>query len=207
MEKKLLLATGNANKVREIKEIFAEQGLAGWEIVDLSAYPDYEPPEEDGDSFRANAAIKAAAAARFSGLISLADDSGLTVEYLGGAPGIYSARYAGTGDDGDNRKKLLAALSGVEEEQRAGAFVCQACLAFPADDGDVGLWFGEGRCEGRIACAEKGENGFGYDSLFYLPELGRTMAELEPDEKNRLSHRFRAMSRAAAFLARFDAEL
>lgn len=207
MEKKLLLATGNAHKVREIKEIFAEQGLAGWEIADLSAYPEYEPPEEDGDSFRANAAIKAAAAARMSGLISLADDSGLAVDYLGGAPGIYSARYAGTGDDADNRRKLLQALSGVEEARRAGAFVCQACLAFPADDGDVGLWFGEGRCEGRIAFAEKGENGFGYDSLFYLPERGCTMAELEPEVKNRLSHRFRAMSKAAAFLSRFGREL
>ena len=207
MEKKLLLATGNANKVREIKEIFADQGLTGWEIVDLSAYPEYEAPEEDGDSFRANAAIKAAAAARYAGLIALADDSGLAVDALSGAPGIYSARYAGTGDDADNRRKLLQALSGVEEARRAGAFVCQACLAFPADDGEVGLWFGEGRCEGRIAFAEKGENGFGYDSLFYLPEHGCTMAELEPEVKNRLSHRFRAMSKAAAFLSRFGREL
>ncbi|MBO7667567.1 MAG: RdgB/HAM1 family non-canonical purine NTP pyrophosphatase [Firmicutes bacterium] len=207
MEKKLLLATGNAHKVREIKEIFAEQGLTGWEIIDLSSFPAYEPPEEDGDSFRANAAIKAAAAARMSGLIALADDSGLAVEYLDGAPGIYSARYAGTGDDADNRKKLLSVLTDVEEEQRAGAFVCCACLAFPAEDGDVGLWFGEGRCEGRIARAERGENGFGYDSLFYLPERGCTMAELAPDLKNRLSHRFRAMSKAAAFLSRFGADL
>lgn len=207
MEKKLLLATGNAHKVREIKEIFAEQGLTGWEIVDLSAYAGYEPPEEDGDSFRANAAIKAAAATRHTGLIALADDSGLAVDWLDGAPGIYSARYAGTGDDGDNRKKLLSALAGVPEEQRNGAFVCQACLAFPADGGDVGLWFGEGRCEGRIAFAERGENGFGYDSLFYLPEHGCTMAELDPEVKNQLSHRFRAMSKAAAFLSRFGAAL
>ena len=159
------------------------------------------------DSFRANAAIKAAAAARYAGLIALADDSGLAVDALSGAPGIYSARYAGTGDDADNRRKLLQALSGVEEARRAGAFVCQACLAFPADDGEVGLWFGEGRCEGRIAFAEKGENGFGYDSLFYLPEHGCTMAELDPEKKNRLSHRFRAMSKAAAFLSRFGREL
>ena len=202
MDKVLLLATGNANKVREIKEIFAAQGLTGWEIKDLSFFPDYEPPEEDGDSFRANAAIKAVAAARYAGLIALADDSGLTVEHLHGAPGIYSARYAGTGDDADNRRKLLEALSDVAEEDRAAAFVCQACLAFPAADGDVGLWFGEGRCEGRIAFDERGENGFGYDSLFYLPDKDRTMAELPPEEKNLLSHRYHAMSRAAAFLRR-----
>ena len=204
MDKVLLLATGNANKVREIKEIFAAQGLTGWEIRDLSAYPEYEPPEEDGDSFRANAAIKAVAAARYAGLIALADDSGLTVEHLHGAPGIYSARYAGTGDDADNRRKLLAALSDVAEEDRAAAFVCQACLAFPAADGDMGLWFGEGRCEGRIAFDERGENGFGYDSLFYLPDRDRTMAELPPEEKNLLSHRYHAMSRAAAFLSHID---
>jgi len=204
MEKKKLLATGNAHKVREIKEIFADQGLTGWEIVDLSAYPEYEAPEEDGDSFRANAAIKAAAAARYAGLIALADDSGLAVDALSGAPGIYSARYAGTGDDGDNRHKLLQALAGVPEADRGAAFVCQACLAFPAADGEVALWFGEGCCEGRIAFSESGENGFGYDSLFYLPDKDCTMAELDPAEKNRLSHRYRAMSRAAALLSRFQ---
>ncbi|MBR2783990.1 MAG: RdgB/HAM1 family non-canonical purine NTP pyrophosphatase [Firmicutes bacterium] len=204
MEKILLLATGNAHKVQEIRDILAEQGLSGWELRDLSAYPDYEAPEEDGDSFQANAAIKAVAAARMSGLITLADDSGLTVEHLQGAPGIYSARYAGTGDDGDNRHKLLQALAGVPEADRGAAFVCQACLAFPAADGEVALWFGEGRCEGRIAFSESGENGFGYDSLFYLPDKDCTMAELDPAEKNRLSHRYRAMSRAAALLSRFQ---
>ena len=202
MDKVLLLATGNANKVREIREIFAMQGLEDWELRDLSLYPDYQPPEEDGSSFQDNAAIKAVAAAAYSGLISLADDSGLAVEHLSGAPGIYSARYAGTGDDADNRQKLLAALADVPDDRRGAAFVCQACLAFPGENGETGLWFGEGRCEGRIAHAERGENGFGYDSLFYLPEFDRTMAELAPEQKNRLSHRFRAMSKAAAFLAR-----
>lgn len=204
MDRILLLATGNAHKVREIKEIFAQQGLTGWELRDLSCYPDYQAPEENGDSFRANAAIKAVAAARASGLIALADDSGLTVDHLQGAPGVYSARYAGTGDDGDNRKKLLQALSGVEDRERSAAFVCAACLAFPAADGDISLWFGEGRCEGRIAQEEAGENGFGYDCLFYLPEVGCTMAQLPPEKKNRLSHRFAAMRRAAAFLSRME---
>lgn len=207
MEKILLLATGNQHKVKEIKEIFAAAGLKGWELRDLSAYPHYQPPEEDGQTFRDNAAIKASSAAAMSGLISLADDSGLSVEALSGAPGVYSARYAGTGDDGDNRRKLLNALSGVAEHERAAAFVCAACLAFPAADGDVGLWFGEGRCQGRIAFSERGENGFGYDSLFYLPELGRTMAELAAAEKNSLSHRFAAMSRAAAFLSRLGDDI
>ena len=204
MDKRLLLATGNAHKAREIKEILRAAGLRGWQLLDLSAYEDYEAPEEDGGSFRENAAIKAVAAAGFSGLVTLADDSGLCVDHLDGAPGIYSARYAGTGDDGDNRRKLLAALSGVPDEQRTAAFVCCACLAFPAENGDVGLWYGEGRCPGRIAREEKGENGFGYDSLFYLPQLALTMAQLEPELKNSLSHRFQAMSKAAAFLMRLE---
>ncbi|MBR5429585.1 MAG: RdgB/HAM1 family non-canonical purine NTP pyrophosphatase [Firmicutes bacterium] len=201
MDKTLLLATGNAHKAREIREIFADCGLTGWEVRDLTAYPGYEPPEEDGDSFRANAALKASAAAAMSGLLTLADDSGLSVDWLHGAPGIYSARYAGTGDDRDNRKKLLAALAGVPEAERGAAFVCLACLARPTAEGTE-LWFAEGRCEGRIGFEERGENGFGYDSLFCLPEQGCTMAELAPEVKNRLSHRCRAMRQAAAELAR-----
>ena len=200
MEKRLLLATGNAHKVEEMKAILVQAGLGEWEFHTLAEYPDNIPPQEDGDSFSANAALKASAAAQFSGMTTLADDSGLTVDALNGAPGVHSARYAGEhGDDGANRYKLLIVLGQTPEEQRTAAFVCCAALAFPSEDG-VALWTGEGRVEGRISLTEEGSNGFGYDCLFYLPQLDRTMAQLSEEEKNSLSHRAQAMTKAAALL-------
>ena len=199
----ILAATTNKHKIQEFQSMLDASSDSGRVcIISPDAIKGFPVIVEDGTSFEENARIKAGQAARYADMAAFADDSGLEVEALDGAPGIYSARYAGTGDDADNRRKLLEALSDVAEEDRAAAFVCQACLAFPAADGDVGLWFGEGRCEGRIAFDERGENGFGYDSLFYLPDKDRTMAELPPEEKNLLSHRYHAMSRAAAFLRR-----
>ena len=197
MEKKLLLATGNAHKVREIKEIFAEQGLAGWEIADLSAYPEYEPPEEDGDSFRANAAIKAAAAARMSGLIALADDSGLAVDYLGGAPGIYSARYAGENATyPEKMAKLLAELKNFDD--RRARFVCVIALAYR---GDIVETF-RGEVTGTIAPEPRGTAGFGYDPIFIPDGYDRTFGELGEEVKSKLSHRARAFALAAEFVHR-----
>lgn len=199
----LLIATGNRHKAAEIAAIFAAAGLSGWQLLTLDAYPAYTPPEEDGLSFAANAAIKARAATEMSGLPALADDSGLAVEALGGAPGIYSARYAGPEhDDAANRAQLLAAMRGLPWAKRGAAFICVAALAFPNPQGAPSLNFVEGRCPGMIAEQEAGDNGFGYDSLFYLPAYAKTMAELEAETKNRLSHRYQAMSRVTALLKR-----
>ena len=185
---RLLIATGNPNKIREFRALLdradwevvtpAEAGIAGLEVV------------EDGDSFRANAAKKARAYANASGLPALADDSGLEVDALDGAPGIFSARYARpSATDADNRAKLLEALAGVPAERRGGCFRAVVALSFPYGPN---VRFGEGAVEGRIATDERGESGFGYDPVFELPD-GRRMAELTSDEKNAISHRGRAL--------------
>ena len=197
--KKILIATTNKHKIVEIRDILHAQGLLDLELVGLPA--DYEAPEEDGSTFAENATIKAKAAAIFSGLPSLADDSGLTVEALLGAPGIYSARYAGEGqDDAANRVKLLAALTETPKEKRQAAFVCAVALAIPEADGDLDLLLTEGACAGEIAFAETGSFGFGYDSLFYLPQHECTIAELLPEIKNSISHRYHAMADMAELI-------
>jgi len=188
--RKLLIATGNAHKIEEIRAILERCGVQVDELLCLKDIPGYQAPEEDGDSFQANAALKARSAAESSGLPALADDSGLTVEALDGAPGIYSARYAGEEqDDAANRKKLLSALAQVPQGQRQGAFVCAVALALPGGE----TILREARVPGEIAFEECGDGGFGYDNLFYLPQLGRTMAQLSPEEKNGLSHRAQAL--------------
>ena len=145
---------------------------------------------EDGETFLANAAKKAREIAQISGCCALADDSGLCVDALDGAPGIYSARYSGVhGDDKANNRKLLEELKDVPDEQRGAHFTCAIVLARP-DGSQVEA---EGYFYGRIAHGESGENGFGYDPLFYLPEYGCTSAELSPEEKNRISHRSHAL--------------
>ncbi|NLF80404.1 MAG: RdgB/HAM1 family non-canonical purine NTP pyrophosphatase [Clostridia bacterium] len=201
-QKKLLVATANAHKLQEIRDIFATCGMNHWLLIGLDHYPHYVPPLENGATFAENALIKATAAARMSGLLTLADDSGLMVDALAGAPGVHSARYAADWgadhDDAANRKKLLAALAQTADEQRGAAFICAAALATPAaETASV-----EGRCEGRIIREERGEGGFGYDSLFFLPGLGQTMAELSAAVKNELSHRGQAMRQIAALLTR-----
>ena len=186
--RRLLIATGNAGKIREIRALLdparwevvtpAEAGIAGLEVV------------EDGDTLRANAAKKARAYANASGLPALADDSGLEVDALDGAPGVRSARYAGdSASDADNRAKLLAALEGVPAARRGARFRAVVALSFPYGPN---VRFGEGAVEGRIAMDERGANGFGYDPVFALPD-GRRMAELGQAEKNAISHRGRAV--------------
>lgn len=201
MLQELLIATSNKHKISEIAAILAEAGLASVRLKGLDACPGFIPPEEDGETFADNSLIKAAAAARYSGLPALADDSGLTVEALDGAPGVYSARYAGPQhDDADNRAHLLAELADVPEGARGAAFVCAVTVAIPQPDGTLLIRQSEGRCQGAIAFEERGEQGFGYDSLFILSQYGQHMAELPTETKNKVSHRYLAMLGIAEYL-------
>ncbi len=189
--KRLCFASGNRHKVAEIAAMLAPRGWAV-EALPLTV-------EEDAPTFAGNAEKKARAALAASGAPSLADDSGLEVDALGGEPGVRSARWAGEPcDDAANNRKLLRALDGVPDERRGARFRC--ALAFVDADGTV--LRAEGTCEGRIGHAPRGSGGFGYDPLFIVDGDGRTMAELAPDEKNRISHRARALGKLAEALAR-----
>jgi XTP/dITP diphosphohydrolase len=191
----LLIATGNAHKTAEIRAILGPT----WEVTDLSARRDLSVPEETGATFAENAQIKALAASRhFDGLV-LADDSGLELDALGGAPGVYSARYAGRGaSDADNRAKLLRELAaaGARGKSRSARFRCAMVLA------ERGAWLGtfEGTMEGVIINSERGDGGFGYDALFVPEGHCLTFAELPLETKNSLSHRSRALKEVRAFL-------
>jgi XTP/dITP diphosphohydrolase len=191
--RRLLIATHNAHKTAEFGAMLG----ADWEVADLSAYPEVAAPEETGDTFAANAEIKAlAATAIFSGLV-LADDSGLEVDALGGAPGVRSARYAGEGaSDAKNRHKLLEALRQQPEAPRTARFKCVLVLA---RQGLVLRRF-EGAVEGTLLTEERGEGGFGYDPLFVPNGYEETFAELSSRVKNEESHRARAMRQAVEFM-------
>jgi len=185
---KLVLATRNKGKIAEIKEILAD--FQAIELLSLADFPDLPKIEETGTTFKENAILKAKTIAKLTGYLTLADDSGLTVEYLNGAPGVYSARYAGeNATDAENNAKLLKALEGVPWEKRKAAFVCVLALCWPQGE----CYTCEGRCEGIIALEPKGSYGFGYDPLFYVPAYGKTMAELGPEIKNQISHRAMAL--------------
>ncbi|MCL1974562.1 MAG: XTP/dITP diphosphatase [Firmicutes bacterium] len=189
----LFIATGNTNKVQEIGATLNELGIKHIELVDFSAYPSYTPPQENGNTFAENAIIKAQAAALYSQKATLADDSGLEVLALNGAPGIFSARFAGAGhNDAANNAKLLTMLADTPAQNRQAAFVCVLALALPNRQ----FWLAKGRVEGIILETPRGEGGFGYDPLFYLPEYGLSMAELSQKEKNRISHRALALKKA-----------
>ena len=182
---KVILATTNPGKLREL-----EKGLAplGWELLPLSNF-EVEMPEETGMTFEDNAMLKAAAAASQTGLPALADDSGLEVDALGGEPGVHSARFGGFKRDVERNLYLLERLKGVPLEERTARFVAVLVLAYP--DGHLELYRGE--TEGLILEAPRGHLGFGYDPLFFVPEAGRTFAEMLPDEKARYSHRGKAI--------------
>ena len=186
MKRPLVLATRNRGKIAEFRSL-----LAGFE-VDIKSLEDFGPipdVEEDGETFEDNAYKKAHFTARVLGFPALADDSGLMVETLGGQPGVFSARYAGEGaSDGDNIRKLLKALDGKAD--RKAAFQCVIAIAVPR--GPALIY--EGRCDGEITLEERGEEGFGYDPVFFYPPLGRTFAQMSRDEKNRVSHRGQAMA-------------
>lgn len=192
---RLLVASNNAKKLRELERILAGAGIVGVELVPLSAVAAYDEPVEDGRTFADNALIKARAGARETGLVTVADDSGLAVEELGGMPGVLSARWSGGhGDDAANNALLLAQMSDVPEERRAAAFVSVCALVTPDGQEHVS----EGRWEGRLLRDEVGENGFGYDPLFLPNEeidgAGRSSAQLSAEEKDALSHRGKALT-------------
>jgi XTP/dITP diphosphohydrolase len=191
---KLLLATNNKGKVREYRNLL--RGIP-YKIVTLAEQGITTEVEEAGGSFEENATLKAVTLAKESGLLTLADDSGLEVDALGGEPGSLSHRYAGeNATDADRVNYLLAKLQNVPEKGRTARFRCVIAIATP--DGMVELFSGE--CRGFITFEPKGKQGFGYDPIFYLPELGKTMAELTLEEKNKISHRARAAEKARAFL-------
>lgn len=195
MPAKVVLASNNAGKIRELQALLGSLDI---EVVPQGALgiPD---ADETGSSFVENALIKARHAARCSGMPAIADDSGLEVDALGGAPGVYSARYAGpSASDGDNIGKLLLALDGVPAERRAARFRCVMVLVRHADDAEPVI--AEGAWEGRIAEVCIGTGGFGYDPVFLVPDTGCSAAELPPEEKNRLSHRGLAAASLASRL-------
>lgn len=191
---KILLATQNLGKVKELQELLQGEEI---EVISLRDIANWEEVEETGETFAENAALKARAGAERTGLVSLADDSGLEVDALNGAPGVYSARYAGEPkDDERNNEKLLKELEGVTEEERTGRFRCALVIATPKGE----EYLTEGTVEGRILRERRGEEGFGYDPLFFLPEFKRTMAELNVNQKNKVSHRAQAFEKAVPIL-------
>ncbi|MEW6235632.1 MAG: RdgB/HAM1 family non-canonical purine NTP pyrophosphatase [Candidatus Omnitrophota bacterium] len=195
MEKILLLATKNWEKLKELQELLDG---SGWRVIALSDFPDCPDAVEDGKTFEENARIKAVAASTHTGLLTLADDSGLEVDALGLAPGIYSARYA-RGDDStdeENTAKVLAEMKDVPDERRTARFVCAAVIA----RGEEILFTTRQTAEGFIAREPRGSGGFGYDPIFYYPSFGQNFAEVPPPKKHSVSHRGKALRAAVEFL-------
>jgi XTP/dITP diphosphohydrolase len=190
----LVLATGNAGKVRELRDLL--DGIP-FEIRTLPDYPPFEMPEETGETYAANALIKARAAAAHTGVLALGDDSGIEVAALDGAPGVRSARFGGPGlDDRGRVAHLLRLIQAAPDHARAARFVCVIALVGP--DGRETLV--EGACEGRIAREPRGAGGFGYDPVFFYPPLAGTFGELSDEQKATVSHRGRAAAAARAAL-------
>ncbi len=199
MSQAIVIATRNRHKVSEIKELLPGLRL---ELRLLGDFPGAPDVIEDEETLAGNAAKKARSAALFCGLYALADDTGLFVDALNGAPGIYAARYAGPGCSfSDNNSKLLSELSGLSPEKRTASFRCAIALASPSGS----VITVEGRLEGHIAVAASGSNGFGYDPLFLSAGTGKTLAELASFEKNALSHRALAIRKIEPYLARLAA--
>jgi XTP/dITP diphosphohydrolase len=192
----IVIATNNRHKIEEISSMLADLPVR---LIPLSAYTDAPELKEEGATYAENAIHKALTAARFTGKWALGDDTGLEVDALDGEPGIYSARYAGEGVSfSDNKNKLLRSLESVPAENRAATFRTVLALVSPTGQSEVV----EGVLRGRIAEKEQGDGGFGYDALFYLPELGKTYAEITAREKNRISHRARAVQKIKEHLRR-----
>ena len=184
---KIIFATGNEGKMKEARMILKDLGLPVLSMKEAGVQADIV---EDGTTFEENAKIKAVAVQKLTGALVLADDSGLEIDYLNKEPGIYSARYMGEDTPYSVKNaNLISRLAGVPDEQRTARFVCAIAAAFP--DGEVLTT--RGTIEGIIGYEERGENGFGYDPIFYLPEYKKSTAELSPEEKNALSHRGRAL--------------
>lgn len=187
---KLVIASRNLHKIRECKAILGS--LKHLDILSLLDFPDYKPPEETGTSFNENAILKAVHAAKALKVWAIADDSGLVIPALNGAPGIYSARYAGkNATDAENRKKLLEEMQHLLDDDRNGYFFCSIALASPEGLKKCVT----GSCEGKLLTKEKGGGGFGYDPLFVKNEYSKTFSELEESVKNRISHRRKALDK------------
>jgi len=201
MIRELVLATRNRNKVIELVALLGDLGIT---IRTLDEFPDAPDVVEDGDTCEANAVKKARAIAESTGLPAVADDTGLEVDALGGRPGVYAARYAG--EDAtyeDNCRKLLRELTGVPREQRTARFLTVAAIALPLD----GIRVAQGTLEGVIAEEASGTLGFGYDPVFLIPELGKTLAQLSVDQKNTISHRAKAFTQAKDLLREMEFDM
>lgn len=194
MMTEMILATGNKGKLAEFQRLL--EGL-DIQVHSMKEYPEIGEIVEDGDSFAANALIKARAVCKATGKPAMADDSGLMVDALDGAPGIFSARFAGEQrSDADNNAKVLQLLEDVADANRTARFFCAIAIVLPNGD----EYTVEGTCEGVILRALQGEGGFGYDPLFYVPDMGKTFAELSMEEKNRISHRGHANRKAVEII-------
>jgi XTP/dITP diphosphohydrolase len=197
----VIVATRNKGKIREIREALKGLGLRIHALSDFSGVPEIE---EDGESFAENALKKARFYSKYFGKLTIADDSGLEVDGLNGLPGIYSARYAGErASSQENNRKLLKELGGLPISERGARFKCVLAVVSP-DGREV---IAEGSCRGRIGFREKGKRGFGYDPLFILPKYGKTMAELSLGEKNRVSHRGKALRKLKKIITNFQAPI
>lgn len=192
---KIVFATTNDGKIKEIKEILADFDV---EVVSMKEMNIDVDVEENGTTFEENSLIKARSISKLTGLPALADDSGLEVDYLNGEPGVYSARYLGRDTDYDYKNNyIIDKLKDAKDEERSARFVCVISLVLPDGRGFVK----KGVMEGRIGYEIKGENGFGYDPIFYLPQYGKTSAEISAEEKNKISHRGKALSAMKELIA------
>jgi XTP/dITP diphosphohydrolase len=193
---RLVLATNNKDKIREIRELLKNLPI---EILTCDDFEDFPEIEETGETLEANAILKARGIADFTGHPALADDSGLEVDYLNGAPGVYSSRFAGPGCTyDDNNRKLISELEGVPEKKRTARFRCVIAIAWSKDLVETV----EGTAEGFIKGSKSGGDGFGYDPVFFYPPAGKTFAEMTLEEKNKVSHRGTALIKAGELLKR-----
>jgi XTP/dITP diphosphohydrolase len=196
----VVIASRNEHKIQEIRQLLADLDI---DVLSLEDFTDAPEVEEDGDTFEANALKKARSIAEYTKLTTLADDSGLEVDILGGQPGVHSARFAGeSATDGENNAKLLRLMEGVPEKAKTARFRC--VIALVSRHGIEELV--EGSCPGAIIDQPRGDGGFGYDPLFLVPELGQTFAELSSDKKNYISHRGRALQRMLPLMRQWLAQ-
>lgn len=201
MIRELVLATRNRHKAEELVALLGNQGIT---IHTLDEFPDAPDVVEDGNTCEANAIRKARAIAEFTGLPAVADDTGLEVDALGGQPGVFAARYAGEHATYEaNCRKLLGELRGVPRERRTARFLTVAAIALPSD----GIRVAQGILDGVIAEEMSGTLGFGYDPIFLIPELGKTLAQMSMDQKNTISHRAKAFTQAKELLREMDFEI
>jgi XTP/dITP diphosphohydrolase len=194
---KIVTATKNKGKISEILKKFHDLNITGIELLSLNEFPEMPEIIEDGSTFAENSLIKAKAVSEFTGHISMADDSGLSVDALNGRPGVHSARYGGPGlDDRARNSLLLDEMKDIPVEKRSARFVCAMTLYFPGSR----TFSVTGECHGKINFAPSGTNGFGYDPVFFLPDYNKTMAEISIEEKNKISHRGKAIESIAEIL-------